>query len=371
MPGSQRQHYISKSLIKRWAENDKVGVVCLHHRDSAEVSAKARTLHSVVDLWPQELEHSWHPAESQASDTVDRMEELLTSGGGDFEAMERMLSGPRNFASLIGLAVLHHARSLAVLIQQIADTRKGVANPDTAATIKKRWEDAQAYHHCGLVVTVLPPDEPMGLSAVPVFHTPHWGGPTPEAPVLFMMPLTPRIVISGVPEMETGEVHVVSEQIGDERAFTLALAGEPGLLSVPWVICKPSALDHTAGRVLSFCEGNPTHWMALYDRVGLHWEHVGSQRQAAWRRRINEHADRLGRHDDPTTSNTMRGRHRRAMAENAQALQVELDELEVPMCDCGSRRDKRADPDMAALWEQVMPKAICQEIRRKRTAAAR
>ena len=45
----QKQHFVSKFLIKQWAENNKVGVVSTYHRGCATVSAAARTLHSVVE----------------------------------------------------------------------------------------------------------------------------------------------------------------------------------------------------------------------------------------------------------------------------------------------------------------------------------
>ncbi len=371
MSGTQRQHYISRSLIKRWAEDGKVGVVCLYHRDSAEVSAKARTLHSVVDLWPQDLEDSWHPAENAAAHTIDEIERLLASNGDDFDAMERMVSEPRSFSSLIELAVLHHARALTVLIQQIADIQNGVASPDTAARIQGRWEEAQAYHDCGLVVTVLPADEPIGLNAVPVFHAPRWGGPKPEAPVLFMMPLSPRIMICGVPEMDTGDVSVETEQIGEVRFSALALAGEPGIVSTPWLICKPSALDQTAQAVLSRSEGGAMHWLGLCDRMDRYWDDADVQRQIAWRRLRRDYETQQKRHDASAGPNSRSKRHHRAMRDMARGLQAELDGLDAPLCNCDSRRDRKADPEMASRWDQVMPKTICQEIRSKRNTAAR
>ena len=163
MPETRRQHYISKSLIKRWAENGDIGVVCLYHRASTEVSATARTLHSFVDLWPRELEDSWHPVESAAADTIDKMEKMLAADGDDLKAKRMLVSEPHNFSSLIDLAMLHHARSLSVLIQRIADIRNDVASPDVAARILERWDHARTYHDCGLVVTLMPAEEPIGL----------------------------------------------------------------------------------------------------------------------------------------------------------------------------------------------------------------
>lgn len=361
-PESQRQHYISRSLVKRWAENGKVGVVCMYHRDSAIVPAK--TLHSVVDLWPPDLESSWRITENDAAVTIDKLGGALRSN--DLRAMERVLSEPRNFASLVDFAMLHHARSIAVPIQQMADLQSGTASTDAAGLIRERWDGTRGYRNCGLVVTVLPSDTPIGLGAVPVFHAPHWDGPKPEAPALFMMPLTPRMVIAADPRMDVGEVHAVHDEIGHEMLFTLALAGERHLVSTPYLICKPSALDRTAETVLGITEGNPMHWMALYDRVRIaHQGDTSTQQQIAWRRLVREQQNRQGWHDALTTSNAMREKYRQSMRADARALQAELDDLDVAVCDCDNRHNEAWDPDIAVLWGHVMPVAVCQEIRRK------
>lgn len=361
VPASQRQHYISKHLINRWAKNGKVGVVCTYHRDSAIVPAEE--LHSVVDVWPQDLENSWNATESDAAHATNGLRKALRSRPNDFEAMKDVLSNERNFAALIDLAVLHHARSVAVLIQRMADLQAGVANTDVADMIRERWIAALGYRECGLVVTVLPEDTPIGLGAVPVFHAPHWDGPKPDAPALFMMPLTPRMLVAADLRMDAGEVHVVPDEIGHEMLFTLALAGERRLLSTPYLICKPSALDQTARTVLDITEGNPMHWMALYDRMRLHWGDASAQQRVAWRRLVDERENRQGRHDDVTTSNAMREKHRQWMRASARTLQAELDRLGVANCYCDDRRDETSDPDLAALWGQVMPEVVCQAIR--------
>ena len=197
---------------------------------------------------------------------------------------------------------------------------------------------------------------------------PHWGAPKPEAPVLFMMPLGPRIMICGIPEMDKGDVRVEKEQIGEARSSALALAGEPGIVPTPWLICKPSALEQTDQAVLRVSEGGVMHWLGLCDRMDRCWDDAGPQRQAAWRRLRRDYQVQQNRHDASGGPNSISKRHHRAMRDIARGLQTELDEMDVPLCDCDSRRDRKKDPQMAGWWEQVMPQAICQGIRTKRNA---
>ncbi|MCY3586674.1 MAG: hypothetical protein OXG76_13380 [Acidimicrobiaceae bacterium] len=365
----QRQHCISKFLIKQWAQDGDIGVVSMYHRDSATVSATARTLHSVVDLWSRDLESSWSDAESDANDAIDKLREALEPGGDDFAAAQRVLSEPKNRRSLIDLAVLHHARSVAVAVRQFARQHGAGDGAETEAMIRARWDDAQDYYKCGIVVSVLPRDSSVALGAAPVFNTPSWGGPRAGASALFMMPVTPRVVIAGDPELPPDQFKIELDRTDRENRLKWQLAAEPGLFATPFLICEPSAVEQTAKTALALTEGTPIHWLALRDRIALHDEATRKQ-LTAWRRLISDQEDRQGWHDDPLTSNSMRTKHRRAMAANAREIQAALDSLGVDVCDCKKHRGEGRDATIAALWQALMPQAVCEAIRRKRNTAS-
>lgn len=375
MPANgQTQHYISGFLIRQWAEDGKVGVVCMYHRDSAEVSARARTLHSVVDLWSEDVEKSWNDTETDARAAIDCIKKSLGRGGDNYAAAEAALSESKHFDSLIELAVLHHARSLAVPIRRLYDRHNNSGSAeDIEDVIRARRIEAQSYYNCGLAVNVLPANSPAALGAVPVLHTPSLGGPLPNQPSLFMMPLTPQMVIVGNPEMDRGRVIVREDNIDGDQRLTWQLMAEPGLFATPYLICKPSDLEQTAETALAITEGNPLHWIALYDRMALYRDDASvedfEERRATWRPLARDQSNRQGWLNDPLTSNSMKLKHRRALATNAHAIQEELDQLGTSVCDCKGNRDKEADPELAELWEFTMPHVVCQHIRQKRNAA--
>lgn len=376
MPSNeQQQHYISKFLIKQWAEYGKVGVVCMYHRDSAIVSASARTLHSAAGLWSRDLEHGWNDPESHASDTINDLKESLGPNGDNYAAAHQILSEPRHFDSLIELAVIHHARSLAVPVQRIVDGRaESGQTKEIEEAIQRRRSSAQRYYDCGLVVSVLPPSSPAVLGAVPVLHTPSLGDTRLDKPALFMMPVTPQLVIAGDPDMGRGQVVVRGDSVDGTQRLTWQLMAEPGLLRTPYLICKPSELERTTEAALAFTEGAPFHWSALCDRMALYRE--GATRGefeaylATWRPLEREYRNRQGWYDDPLTTNSMRRKHGKAMARIARIIQEHLDSVGIPICDCRWHRDKKTDPIHAALWELIVPTVVCQKIREKQNAAS-
>lgn len=110
MPSNaQQQHYISKFLIKQWAECGEVGVVCMYHRDSAIVSASARTLHSATGLWSRDLERKWANPESQASDTINHLKESLGPNGDNYAAAPQVQQGVFLGIMAIGQSGQFHA----------------------------------------------------------------------------------------------------------------------------------------------------------------------------------------------------------------------------------------------------------------------
>ncbi|WP_420609855.1 hypothetical protein [Candidatus Poriferisodalis sp.] len=154
MPRPRRRHYISKFLIKRWADdNGDVGVVCTYHRDSAIVPADK--LHLLRFLSSTEQEDKWgNDIENPASLALDDLMDSLGPQVTDFEVARDFLSESENLTPLIDLARLHYARSLAVLAQRFADSRKMPNSAEAEAMIQERWDSTHDYRDCGAKITV-------------------------------------------------------------------------------------------------------------------------------------------------------------------------------------------------------------------------
>ena len=355
----QDQHYIGKCLIKRWADdNDKVGVICLHHRGSASVSGKK--LHWVKAAWSSEQEERWDRIENRASPVVDALVDELEAHADDQkaaqQAAERLLSDGTSFTSLVDFAALHHARSLWVPLQQYQNGRTTLDRTEAEAVIEARWAYAhESYHKCGIDLSVLA--NPTTLGAVPVFDAATWGGPKPEAPQQFMMPLAPRVMMFGTPEPDRSEreIRVVIEENPFETAFMLQLYGEPGFFSSPYLICPPLVLGETARAALDHTTGSGAHWHGQQTRFYRHqMTYANSHRRADIRQRTQKHLDLLARLK--TAQEVEKGQIEDELRDMASTLQTELDKIRMPICGCGYFRN---DPEVGALWRLIMPQIIC------------
>ena len=355
--GPQKQHYISKSLIKRWAdENHQVGVVCTYHRRSATVHY--RRLHRACDLSSPELEHAWAAdIENPAASAVDGLVCSLGTQLTELEAAHGFLSEPENLGPLIDLARLHYARSLAAPIQQFVNSRRLADGAETEAMIQQRWDSAQDYHDHGVMITVFPAGSPQPLGAVPVFDTTTWGR-RESVDRRFMMPLTPRVMISGVARLPPRQVEVVAEDIEPGRMQLMPLAGEPGLFPTLWMICQPSALEATEQDVLRRSEGGGTHWFALGERIAR-CDDATPDQQAEWERR----SERRNLNQKALETRALRESVQRGicdrMRDDARETQHELDALDAPICTCSALRDG----DNGQLWQLFMPKTVCDRMR--------
>ncbi len=361
MSKNPKQHYISRFLIKRWADDaGKVGVVCLHHRGAATVSAEA--LHWVRGLSSLQHESKWDAIENRASLVIDDLTASLGPRTDNLAAAETLLNDRTNLDALVDLAVLHHARSLVVPLQQFFDGHKA---PDRAAaetTIQQRWAEAQSYHQCGIVVSVLPASTPVPLGAVPVFNTSDWGGEDLGTSARYLMPLTPRVVIAGNPGLQLGQVKVAAESPATPSLLMWQIAGEVKQFGTPYLICPPSALNQIASEALARTVGTAMHWHALYNRVDLYGGTVDKRQRDEWRRHVQRHERLQGLHTDPTTSNSIKSKYRRAMIEDARELQASLDDHGIPICGCRGLNHGNTR-EVAALWRRFMPQIICAAMR--------
>ena len=356
MPKPQRQHYISKFLIKQWAENGDVGVVCMYHRYSATVSYKK--LHWVHSLSSPEQEAGWSRCiEDPAKLVLDGLVESLGPQTTDYEAARAFLSEPEHLEALIDLARLHYARSLPVSIRQLINSQGVADSAEAEAMIRERWDNTHDYHDHGAVITVLPAGSPYALGAVPVFDTQTWG-PRDTVDARFMMPLTPRMMINGAMGLPPKQVEVVTEDIGHNLLLPMPMAGEPGLFPSQWMICQPSALRKITAAVLKHSEGRSTHWFALRDRIALCGDNATPEQQTNWQRVRERYEQNQSALETRALRKPVQNRIYETMVKDARELQADLDALDALVCGCSHHRHGEA----SSLWRRFMPQIICDEM---------
>ena len=352
----RRQHIITKSFIKQWADDSGyVGVVCLYHRASVEVSYKG--LHYIGNLSSPEQDALWgEDIEDPAIQIINDLRTMLDDDDDHLTAAEAHLSEPEHLSALVDFVALHHARSFVVPLTQamVSDVPPGSAASGT--TIEQRMQDAKGrYADCGLGLNLYTADTPMVLGAVPVFDALDWGE-RPPGTASFMMPLTPRAMLMGVPELPSGRVGAALGINDFEDRLSWQIAGSPGLFGTPYLICEPSALDRVSEAALRLSEGSAWHWVAISDRIAL-CEDIPPDLRADWQQRLSRHERLQGTCADPTTTQSMKNKHHRTLAKDARKVQADLDELDVRACDCSKYR---RDQERSSIWRAAMPQLICQ-----------
>ena len=343
--------------MKQWAGNDgQLGVVCTCHRGSVLVSPNG--LHHVRDLSSNDLENQWSRIEDSAMKVLDGFRDALGTTSDHLQDSQVYLSDPDRVRALIDFVALHHARSLAVPVQQWVNRHNNVGVSESEAVIRKRMTDVRDhYAQCGIQVSVYPEETRIPLGVIPVFEATDWGSRSPGT-ARFAMPLTPCSMIAGTPDLPTGTVGVIPGELSHEDLVQSQLAGEPGGTPSHYLICEPSRLQQTAETALRRSEGGSVHWFALNGRIALCGETAPREMRADWRERMTR-CDRY-RGLLEITSTPVKQRLIKTLAEDAATIQKDLDELNVSVCDC---RNYRSNPETSTLWNAVMPQVICDAIR--------
>ena len=343
--------------MKQWAGIDgNVGVVCTYHRRACFVTPNG--LHHVRDLSSSELENQWSSIESRAVEVLGGFRKALGTTRDQLQDAQEYLSDPNLVRALIDFVALHHARSLAVPVQQWVNRHNNVGVTESEAAIQKRMKDVRDhYAQCGVVISVYPEDTPVPLGAIPVFEASDWGSPSPGT-ARFSMPLTPCSTIAGAPDFPTGMVSVIPGPLSHEDLVLSQLAGEPGMIPSHYLICEPSKLRQTAETALSLSEGGSAHWFALDDRKALCGKETPREIGVDWQER-KIRCDRY-RGLLEITSSPVKQRLKKTLAEDAAKIQKDLDELNVSVCDCKNYRTNR---EASPSWSAVMPQVICDAIR--------
>ena len=356
---TQQQHYINRSLMKRWSKRGRLGVVCAHHRGS--VTMPLDDLHCVRSLWSADFESQWNAEESRAAAALDGLLEMLGPDRQNLEAAHAFLSIPVKRRALIDFVVLHYARSLQPILEQWIESDGALCGTEIEAGIDTRREQAQGYYDCGIELSVLPPEHSVGLGVAPVFDVRDWYGPA-IGDAHFIMPLTPRLVIAGTLERPSGDVSVVNSSAHAEGLLEWQIAGYRGLFSTPYLICEPKSLQRFTDEVLQRTEGGNRHWHALSSRIVFCGNAVDSRVRREWNERFGRYRQNLGWLRDENTTHSRKRKIHGVMAQDARKMQIDLDALGIPICAC---EQLYQDPDASVLWESLMPPKLCSELRKQ------
>ena len=339
-------------------------MVCLCHRDTVPVPFGA--LYYTRETTSREQETAWSTLEEAAKTVINELHTELGESLSDRAAARSYLAeDPSRVETLVDFAVLHHARSLVVPLRHLFGGAQADASK-TSAHIDQRWQDAhRRYHACGIEI-VVHADDSVPLGAVPVLDACDWGD-RPDGTAEFIMPLSPHVLICGAPSPDRipGDVRVVAGSAAREDLVGWQVAGAPGLISSPFVVCEPSSAASNSHTALRFAEGGAWHRFVLEDRIETA-SNAPPRARVAWKdRKASQGADDT-MYKSPLATETNRARIRERSAERARLTQIELDDLNITVCRCARyRRSART----SAAWEQIMPQVVCDAARRKRNQA--
>ena len=369
-----RQHYVTASHVEHWADSGgQVAVVCLSHRDTVSVPFGA--LFYTRETTSCEQETEWSTLEDAAKTIIDGLHSKLGESLSDLAAAHAYLTedlsqveGLSRVETLIDFVVLHHARSLVVPLRHLFGRGGQADAAQTSAQIDQRWHDAhRRYHACGIEI-VVHADDSVPLGAVPVLDAQDWGS-RPDGTAEFIMPLSPQVLICGAPgpDLTPGEVHVVAGSAAHEDLARWQVAGAPGLISSPFVVCEPSSAARNSQTTLRFAQGGSWHRFMLENRIEVAIN-APTRDRVAWNDRQACQRSDDTMYESPFATESNKANIREASAARARLTQRELDILSVPVCRCGHYRQ---NPRTSAAWEQIMPQVVCDAARRKRNQAQR
>ena len=336
--------------------------MCLCHRDTVSVPFGA--VYYTRETASSEQETEWSKLEDAATTVIDELHTELGEPLSDLAAAHAYLAEDvSRVETLINFVVLHHARSLVVPLRHIFGGGGQADAAKTSAQVDQRWQDAhRRYHACGIEI-VVHVDDSVPLGAVPVLDAHDWGGRS-DGTAEFIMPLSPHVLICGAPgsDLTPGEVRVVAGSAAREDLVSWQVAGAPGLISSPFVVCEPSSVALNSQTALSFAEGGSWHRFVLDDRIETA-DDAPPRGRVAWKDRQACQRSDDTMYRSPFATETNKARIRERSAERARLTQLELDDLNVSVCRCAHHR---GNPRTSAAWEQIMPQVVCDAIRRKR-----
>lgn len=277
-----RQHYVSKCLMKQWEGDDgRVGVICLLHRWSGTVSAKALNWHKNLTSEPEKTEKEWAQAiENPGSSALQKIADASqVSNSGYIDAIRDAVEVSETLEALINLVALHASRSIMAPMKGFW-MNDWLSPPDPSVTlddIKKRQKILSVkYHNQGITLRVYDTPAPVLLSQLPVYDSDDW--PDVDDPMLgaaqtFQMPLTPRIILYGDPTKPPGTVSVESAltdgkaQRPQNRLEWWPAGNVRRLIASPLVICSVEQADRLGTRVLRLTAGSTWHWLGMHNRM--------------------------------------------------------------------------------------------------------
>ena len=381
-----RQHYVSKCLMKQWADDDgRVGVICLVHRWSGIVSAKALNWHKNLTSEPEKIEKEWSQTiEDPAGHALQKIADASrTPNSEQIDAIRDVVKESGTCDALIDLAVLHASRSIIVAPQRLSmNSWQSPPNPSVALdVIKKRQEELlPKYRRQGIVLRVYDTPAPVLLGQFPVYDTDQWSGvddPIRGEAQVFQMPLNPRIILYGDPARPPGTVSVepvlTDDKVqGRQNWFEWwPLGNVRRLITSPLVICSVEQADRLGPRVLQNTTGSRWHWLGIHSRM-----HANDQpgiiddstykditaRCMRYHKRFEKLPQTLAR--NPNSRIPVRRFNRWAARELEKCetkLNKTLAEIDSPSeCSC-SYFYKNSN---TAFWRTLIPEVVCQQANR-------
>ena len=145
------------------------------------------------------------------------------------------------------------------------------------------------------------------------------------------------------------------------------VAGAPGLISSPFVVCEPSSAARNSQTALRFAQGGSWHRFMLENRIEAAID-APTRDRVAWKDRQACQRSDDTMYKSPFATESNKANIREASAARAYLTQRELDVLNVPVCRCAHYRQ---NPRTSAAWEKIMPQVVCDAARRKRNQAQR
>ena len=313
----RRQHYVSAMLLKQWGDTDegrdtKIAYYDMYRRTTEVTTAAAECVAQDM-TFTDEAEQEWGQVESDAAPLLDSVRQQMQETGGEItRAIEQRLTEPKNKASLCRLAALHHGRNLSVVLETWTFAQKlGLERDQTRRYLQQkianRVTEAEE-RYLGALQFVGHRELETVIGALPVLDRQALTGRWPDAPLEFILPLSPHLSMAAlaVPLREEGPDRLPVGYI-DRDTTELANFGQVGVNGTNKVFFRISNRDTASELIDYLSHGGSWHWTGLQDRLEAHGADLTAHQRAQAQARIDwffRTSQRL-KHDGPGDNGTI------------------------------------------------------------------
>ena len=293
----RRQHYVSAMLLKQWGDTDEGRDTQIAYYDmyrrTTEITTAADECVAQDMTFTDDAEQEWGQVESDAAPLLDSVRRQMHETGGEItRAIEQRLSEPRNKSILCRLAALHHGRNLSVVLETWTFAQKlGLERDQTRRYLQQKITNRVAEaeeRYLGALQFVGHREYETVIGSLPVLDRQALAARWPDAPLEFIIPLSPHLSMAALAVMlrEEGPDRLPVDYI-DRDNTELANFGQVGVNGTNKVYFRINNKAKATELIAYLSHGGSWHWEGLKERLEAYGGGLAAHERAEAQLRID------------------------------------------------------------------------------------